>query len=173
MNRIKNLLLCLLAICTLLSCNDDDVNPGSKRLRVYEQSAVQEDFPLVTSGDALVFHLNRSTPDRKDVIDDEFSEDFLLQISTEENSFSYSSNTLASYDLPVVYRQYCFCGGFNQVVMTQFDFEGARLSNDNWLLSGDVTLSLQYFDDQTQEVVNEWAREINISGLYIKSSRPK
>lgn len=171
MNSISKFFLCALCFAILISC-ENDVNPAMKTLRVYEQSSVQTDYALVTSGDDIVFHLRRSAEDDKNAIDDEFSEEFLIQINTQENSFSYSSNSLAIYDLPIAYRQYCFCSGFNHVSMTQFEIIGKRKSNGNWQIDGDVTLSLQYIDEQSLEVINEREWKLNISGLYLKSSRP-
>jgi hypothetical protein len=170
---MKKLLIPILALLLFAGCGDDNVRPGSKKLRVYEQSAVQETYPYVTSGDALVFHFYKSEPDDPNIADEEFSEDFLMEINTQENSFTYSSRTLAIYDMPVIYRQYCFCGGFNNVVMTQFEFSGSRKSNGDWQLSGDLTLTLQYVDEETDEVLNEWEREIKLDGRFVKSSRPQ
>ena len=170
-SKLYTPIIVFLIITFLVSCGEE-INPGVRKLSVYEQSSVLTDFPFVTIGDALTFHLQRSAQDRKDVIDDEFSEEFLIQINTQENSFSYSSNSLAIYDLPIVYRQYCFCLGFNRVSMTQFEIAGNKKSNGDWQVKGDVTLILQYVDNQSMEVIDEREWDLNISGLYVKSSKP-
>jgi len=166
----KCIIACALVL-TLAAC-DQDVEPGFTRLSVYENSAVQEAYPLVKSGDNLVFHFFQSGPNDPTIIDEEFAEDFLFEINTSENSFNYSSDDLSVYTIPLVYRQYCFCSGFNEVEMTTFNLEGIKQSNGDWILRADVLLTLSYVDDQ-DVVQNEWTHEINVNGRFIKSNRPE
>lgn len=166
-----NKLFMAIALLPLLVSCDQNIEPGVTRLRVYEQSAVKQSFPLVETGDNIVFHFFRSEPNDPNIVDEEFAEDFLFEINGSVESFDYSSEDLALYNIPLVYRQYCFCAGFNEVTMSTFDLKGTKQSNGDWILDADLILTPSYIDDEDQ-IQNQWNRRINVKGRFIKTPRP-
>lgn len=163
---MKHLLAFLfVGIIALSSCDLDGTNPGDKRLRVYADASISEEYPHVISGDNLVFHFYYQHPDEENIADDEFTEEFFLEVVPNGNSFSFSSEQMALDDVTMWYEQYCFCGQFNRLEVTGFDIEGTKVG-DNWSLSGTADFNLQFVNPDTDEVLDSFPRSVTISGVY-------
>lgn len=158
----------LFAILAITSCNDE--NPGMKTLKVYASATVQDQHPFVTNGDNLVLHYYYKAPDEESIADDEFAEDFFLEIIPENGEFLMDSNVLINRDIQFIYRQYCFCGFVNRYSLTAYDLVGEETSNGNWNVSGTLTVKLEFVDEQTEEVQSSFERKLQLSGTYTLST---
>lgn len=157
-------LLAFVLVLGIVSCGE--TNPEIKTRKVYQDTDLTEDYPYVVGGDKIVFHYYYQAEDEEQIADDEYAEDFYLAIREEEGQFVMNSDAFAVYDFSFVYREYCFCLPANRYALIDFDLTGEEQSNGNWKLSGEVTVLMEYLDEETEEVLYTDERKLNLSGNY-------
>ncbi len=159
----------LLLILTFIGCSNKN-NPSLTNLKVYNNATISEDYPFITDGNSLVFHYYFEAEDEENIADDEFAEDFFIEITTSGNAFTLNSDDLK--ELSHLYRQYCFCGSINYSSITAGLLEGVKKSNEDWSIFGQITLELGYIDEDTQEIFWQHEKELVLSGTFHSANIP-
>lgn len=165
MNKLVPVLLSLLLI---VACGKSE--PELLQLKAYNSSSVSQEHPHVVSGNSLVLHYFYEAEEEEQIADDEFAEDFFIEISPIGDSFDLSTEDLI--ELNHVYRQYCFCIFVDQTRIVSGSIQGNKNSSGDWRVSGSISVELGYLNPETEEA--EWyhEQEVILDGTFRLSKRP-
>lgn len=169
---MKNPLL-LLSFFIFLSCTeqeDSDVNPEQTKLKVYVNANLVNDSPFVADGDSLVFHYYFQAEDNLKISDDEFAEDFFIEISPLQTEFTLTSDDLSNFHF--LYFRHCFCHPKSYTTILSGSVEGAKKTNGSWELNGQLTLESGFIDEQSQDSIFQSTRDLDFLGTFHISDIP-
>ena len=173
MNKLVPILFSLLLI---VAC--DNTEPELFEFKAYNSSSVIEEYPHVESGNSLVLHYFYEAEEEEQIADDEFAEDFFIEINHDEDLLDLSIED--SFDLNIdqlkelshIYKQYCFCIFADQTRIVSGTLSGNKNSNGHWKVTGSISVELGYLNPETE--VTEWYHErvMILDGIYGISNRP-
>ncbi|MCZ6901146.1 MAG: hypothetical protein O7F74_13005 [Bacteroidetes bacterium] len=161
----------VVSLLILSSCFGPSSNPEIIEMNFYNNAEISTDFPFVIGGNSRVFHYYHKAEDEENVADDEFSEDFFIQIEKEKDSFDYSDvNTDLIYH---IYKAHCFCpiDDYSQI-KTGF-IRGDKITNTKWNVSADLTLETGVIDEVSGDTLYVLEREIKFNGTFKSVSIPE
>ncbi len=168
---MKRLVWLLWLPILLVACaEDDEVDAGVLSLSFYESSALSGDYPYVSEGDGLVLHRYFMAQDEPNIADDEYSEDFLVELpATTGDEFLLEGDDLLN--LNVLYNQYCFCLSGDIIQITGGEISGSRVAQ-GWLIEVDISYEQSYRNPQDGEIVVVDVDSISFSGIFRERPRP-
>ncbi|WP_258102586.1 hypothetical protein [Marinoscillum sp. MHG1-6] len=125
----------VIAISLLSSCRDE-VNPSKLELSYYENALIADTYPYVFEGNNLVFSRHYEKEDNVMVADDEYSEDFLIEVPGGNEHFFYSDEQLGN--IGIIYKSYCFCPFRDTLVVLSGTIQGQKNAS-LWEVKIDIT----------------------------------
>lgn len=159
----------ILSVFILFACSDDDDLGVEVELKYYEGSQVSSDFPYVDSGSNIVFHRFFKAEDDPMIADDEYSEDFLFEVSTGSNSFNIEGEQLRNQR--VLLNQYCFCAPYDFIELIDGFVRGDKIGN-NWTVDANIVYRLGYINVEDNDTVFFDNQVQNFTGLFRAAERP-
>jgi len=153
---MKNLILTLLLVSGIVSCNSDDstnCNPEiittnwskNKAILVEYNADSQRNKYSITEGENDVFEYTLIGAECPDIYDDEWGEILTFEISEEANNFEYSDEGIT--------HTKCFFRQFGAWVNRQYEIKngmikGEKLSEDEWKITVSIITPPLVHDNQ-------------------------
>ncbi|MEM9326635.1 MAG: hypothetical protein AAGA85_13305 [Bacteroidota bacterium] len=160
----------LLPLLVLSACGDEEELGSVLSQSYYTGSVLSANYPYVAEGGGIVFHRYFLEEGEPEVADDEYSEDFLIQIPGEVgSSFVLTGEELRHAN--ILYNQYCFCFPTDVLEITGGEVRGTKLG-DEWFLEVNVGYEQGYKSPQDGEVVITNADSLIFSGSFRARARP-
>ncbi|MFZ5999037.1 MAG: hypothetical protein ACOYW3_00880 [Bacteroidota bacterium] len=110
--------------CEYVFKKDMGINVNQGQLQITQKSGT------------LLFRFSSIFIDDPKIADDEITESLLFEVSSTATSFMYHDLTTQN----VYYTRSCFCGGDNQVKVTQGYLHGTKIA-DQWQVTGEVIVT--------------------------------
>ncbi len=159
----------ILAFLLLCSCGDDESEHGDLELSFYERAGIADDYPYVEEGTNVVFHRFFRADDEPDIADDEYAEDFMIEIDGSQEFFEVAGDELA--DLKVLLNQYCFCAPTELLLLTGGFIRGEK-RGEVWDLDVDVNFRQGYINPETNDTIFFDTENKTFSGAFRPKVKP-
>lgn len=153
------------------SCGQDDgINPSEESLDFYTNARLTGEYPYAFSGDNVVFHRHYTREDDKSIADDEYSDDFFLEVENPGDSFEFSGEALQ--EVKTIFLYYCYCPYTNYSTLKDGFVKGSKKSNNRYELEVDLTYEYYHIDENTKDTVDTYTREVKYKGIHQQDAVP-
>ncbi len=166
---MKFKLILLFMALLVLGCSEDDPFAENLDQSFYENSAISSNYPYVGAGTSIVFHRYFQEEDNPQIADDEYAEDFMIELPSDADYFEITGDQLG--DIPILFNQYCYCAPIDFVQFTDGQILGQR-KGSNWELDVDVEFRQGFINAESGDTVYVDTGRKTFSGLFLQKARP-
>ena len=161
----------IIALLFISGCGEDHgINPAEESLDFFVDAKLTGEFPYAFSGDNVVFHRHYVREDDKSIADDEYSEDFFVELENPEESFEYTGEELKN--LKTLFLYYCYCGYTSDVALKEGSIKGTKKSERKYELDVDVTYEYYHIDQASKDTIDTYTRQVKYKGVHQQDAVP-
>lgn len=117
-------------------------------LALAEDAQFGQSYEIV-EGDYTVFKYTHSRADKKNVADDEYSDEFLFQVEPETTDFSYQDEEILQYSPFFTYH--CFCPAIEKITGIEGSLTGSKNASGNWKIKANLDISYKVVGEETEQ----------------------
>jgi hypothetical protein len=150
--------------------SEEGINPAEESLDFFVDAKLTGEFPFAFSGDNVVFHRHYTREDDKAIADDEYSEDFFVELENPGESFEYAGEELK--DLKTLFLYYCYCGYTTDVALKEGSIKGIKKSARKYELDVDVTYEYYHIDQTSKDTIETYTRQVKYKGIHQQDAVP-
>ncbi len=164
-------LIFLAILLAALGCgNEEGINPGSESLDFFTDARLSGEYPFAFSGNNVVFHRHYQKEEEEAIADDEYSEDFFLELEDPGENFSFSGEELKG--LKTLFLYYCFCAYTNESQLIDGSIKGTKISSSKYELEVDLTYEYYYIDEVSKDTTNTQRQTVKYKGIHQRDAVP-
>lgn len=169
---MKTLLLLALTALFIVSCTDDEsiISGDRSEFHFYQDATLTNAYPYIVEGQSLVFERYFESAEVPTIADDEYSDQFFIQVSPQGKSFLLEGEELKNS--PSIFNVFCFCAPSDVFEITDGSISGEEIGGV-WHVSVDIAYSRGVRNPQNGEITEVDHSLLVFDGSFLGRNKPQ